>query len=378
MHCSAAYVHIPFCASKCPYCDFNSYASISHLADRFVDALCRQIQECPDAGTGPLRTVFFGGGTPSVLPPASLARILRALKSRFGLEDGAEVTLEANPESAAAGRLAALREAGFDRLSLGAQDFDDAMLRLLGRAHDHQRFLQAFRDARAAGFDNISFDLMFGLPGQTLEGLRRTLEEAVLLRPEHISAYCLTIEEGTPFHRLRQEGRLPLPDDDTQAAMFLLVRSVLEGAGYEHYEISNYALPGRRCRHNEVYWRNAPYRGFGPGAVEYTGGRRVMWEPDPAEFIRQVETSGAPREASSEELTPEQAAGESVMLGLRTADGADLEDISGRCKLDAFRLFAEEIGRFAACGLLERTGGRIRLTREGQLLADEVAAAFLR
>ncbi|MEJ5298190.1 MAG: radical SAM family heme chaperone HemW [Armatimonadota bacterium] len=378
MRCSAAYVHIPFCASKCPYCDFNSYAGISHLAARYVDALCRQIEESPPAGDGPLRTVFFGGGTPSLLSAESLVRILEALRSRFGLAEDAEVTLEANPESADPEELSRLRQAGFNRLSMGAQDFDDDLLRALGRAHDHRRFLQAFQDARAAGFDNISFDLMFALPGQTLDGLRRTLEAAIMLHPEHISAYCLTIEEGTAFHRMWQAGRLNLPGEEEQAEMFLLTRSMLEDAGYEHYEISNYALPGHRCRHNEVYWRNEPYRGFGPGAVEFVEGRRVMWERDPAEFIRQVEENGRAREVFSETLDAERAAGESTMLALRTADGADLAEISHRFGLDAEHLFRREIERYRASGLLVQGGCRIRLTRSGQLLADEVAAAFLR
>lgn len=378
MRCSAAYVHIPFCASKCPYCDFNSYAGISHLAARYVDALCRQIEESPPSCDGPLQTVFFGGGTPSLLPAESLVRILGALRSRFGLAENAEVTLEANPESAGPEKLVRLRQGGFNRLSMGAQDFDDDLLRVLGRAHDHHRFLQAFQDARAAGFDNISFDLMFALPGQTLDGLRRTLEAAIMLHPEHISAYCLTIEEGTAFHRMRQAGRLDLPGEEEQAEMFLLTRSLLEDAGYEHYEISNYALPGHRCRHNEVYWRNEPYRGFGPGAVEFVEGRRVMWERDPAEFIRQVEENGRAREVFSETLDAERAAGESMMLALRTADGADLEEISHRFGLDAEHLFRREIERYRASGLLEQGGSRIRLTRSGQLLADEVAAAFLR
>ncbi|BCW98895.1 MAG: coproporphyrinogen III oxidase [Armatimonadota bacterium] len=378
MRCSAAYVHIPFCASKCPYCDFNSYAGISHLASRYVGALCRQIQESPQAGDGPLRTVFFGGGTPSLLPAESLVQVLEALRNRFGIAEDAEVTLEANPESADPEKLARLRQGGFNRLSIGAQDFDDDLLRALGRAHDHRRFLQAFQDARAAGFENISFDLMFALPGQTLDGLRRTLEAAIGLCPEHISAYCLTIEEGTAFHRRRAAGRLDLPDEEAQADMFLLTRSLLEDAGYEHYEISNYALPGRRCRHNEVYWRNEPYRGFGPGAVEFVEGRRVMWERDPAEFIRQVEESGRAREVFSEMLPAEKAAGESLMLALRTADGANLEELSRRFGLDVENLFQPEIERYTAAGLLNRSGCRIRLTRSGQLLADEVAAAFLR
>jgi|YNPBryantNP2012_1023418.scaffolds.fasta_scaffold03241_4 oxygen-independent coproporphyrinogen-3 oxidase len=378
MRCCSAYIHIPFCRSKCPYCDFNSHAGISHLASRYVDALCRQIEESPDAETDALRTVFFGGGTPSLLPAEQLARILETLRNRFGLADGAEVTLEANPESAGAENLEALRRAGFNRLSLGAQDFDDGALRTLGRAHDHRTFLRAFHSARAAGFENISFDLMFALPDQTLEKLARTLEAAAGLRPEHISAYCLTIEEGTEFHRMREAGTLDLPDEETQAQMFLLTRSVLEGAGYEHYEISNYALPGRRCRHNEVYWRNGPYRGFGAGAVEFTGGRRVMWEKDPVAFIRQVEETGRAREASAETLPPERAAGETVMLALRTADGVCLQEISSRFGLDAHRLFRKEIERFSRAGLLEEIDGRIRLTRSGQLLADEVASAFLR
>jgi len=375
---TSAYVHIPFCAAKCGYCDFNSHAGLLDLAPRYLDAMRRQILACRGEPSGELRTVYFGGGTPTVLPAASLVLILGTLRETFGVASDAEITLEANPESATSEKLRELSEGGFNRISIGAQAFDDAMLRRLGRVHSHERFLQAFSDARDAGFDNISIDLMFALPGQSLADLRETLDLAVALRPEHISAYCLTIEEDTHFWRLVRDGLLTLPCEDLQAEMFQAVRRALTGAGYEHYEVSNFALPGRRCRHNEVYWRNEPYWGFGTGAVQYARGKRTKWESSPREYVAQMESHGWPRVEFSECLTPGQALGETAMLALRTSDGLDLRSASGRFGIDAERTYAAEIGRFCKAGMLAQTGRCIRLTDAGMLLADEVVSAFLR
>lgn len=372
----SAYVHVPFCRAKCGYCDFNSYAGLLHLAPRYADAICRQISATTPGGH-PLDTVYFGGGTPTTLPAASLARMLGALREFAGLAAGAETTLEANPESVSPELLAEARCAGFNRISIGCQSFDDAELRSLGRPHTAAQAVGSFQSARRAGFGNISMDLMFGLPGQTLAGFSCILEQAIALRPEHLSVYCLTIEEGTPFHEQARNGGLDVPNDDRLADMYLAAQQALDAAGYEHYEISNYALPGRRCRHNEGYWRNEPYFGFGPGAVQYVAGERVRWEPDPLAFVAQVEEYGRPRAESSERLESRALIGETAMLALRTADGLDLCGISRRFGQDAGALFSSQVRRFASAGLVRLSGSNVSLTSAGQLVANEVLAEFL-
>ncbi len=375
---TSTYIHIPFCAAKCGYCDFNSYAGLMPLAGRYVDALCRQIASADTELRQPLKTVFFGGGTPSILQARHLDQILTVICDTFGLAPDAEVTLEANPESATLEKLQKTREAGFNRISVGAQSFDDNMLHRIGRIHTHQKFLTALRNARRAGYGNVSFDLMFALPGQTLQDVYDTVMRAIDLDPEHISAYCLTVEEGTDFHRLFSAGALDVPGEELQAQMFLTIREALLQAGFEHYEISNYARPGRRCRHNEVYWRNEPYWGFGTGAVGYVNGRRMKWETNPARYIEQMESLGAAGEVEAEALESEELLGETAMLALRTSDGLNLTRASERFGIDAASLYAPEIRRFTAAGVLERANDTVRLTPDGLLLANEVIAEFLR
>ncbi|MCC6483714.1 MAG: radical SAM family heme chaperone HemW [Armatimonadetes bacterium] len=374
---TSAYIHIPFCAAKCGYCDFNSYAGLMPLADRYVEALCRHIETANAHLRAPLKTVFFGGGTPSILQARHLERILHCLRQTFGLDPDAEVTLEANPESATFQKLCKTREAGFNRISIGAQSFDDSVLESLGRVHTHQRFLSALADARRAGYANISFDLMFALPGQTLQNVLETVRQAIQLAPEHISAYCLTVEEGTDFHRLHRLGKLELPDEDLQAEMFLSIQSALTQANFEHYEISNYARPGFRCRHNEVYWRNEPYWGFGTGAVGYVQGQRTKWEINPRDYIEQIEQAGQPRVEESEKLEGRALLGETIMLALRTAEGIDLDSVSQRFGTDVAACYSGEIQRFSAAGVLQRSGSTLCLTKDGLLLANEILCEFL-
>lgn len=372
----AAYIHIPFCAAKCGYCDFNSYAGLMALAPDYVDALCRQISATGPSDI-PLKSVFFGGGTPSILQASHLRRILAALGEQFALDSSAEITMEANPESATAAKLEAAREMGFNRLSMGAQAFRDDLLQSLDRVHSHVTFLRAYNDARQVGFDNLSFDLMFALPGQTLKDWEETIQRAIELQPDHLSAYCLTLEEGTRFWELAARGDLVEADESLQAEMFLMCREMLTRAGYEHYEISNYALPDKRCRHNLVYWHNAPYYGFGTGAVSFTNGCRVKWETDPTSYVRQIQLTGYPEKSEAEEVSPETRLGESMMLGLRTADGVSLRRLSDDTGIDAETIYADTVTRHVQDGLLEKNGDSVRLTEKGLLLANEVAASFL-
>ena len=286
----ALYVHIPFCESKCPYCDFNTYAGIEALMPPYVAALAREVEQWGAwLGRPTLASVFFGGGTPSYLPPNDLRRLMDAVRSAFDLQDDAEATAEANPGDCTPERLLAMRRAGFNRISIGVQSFDDAELAMLGRRHDAERAAQAVRDARKAGFDNLSLDLMFGLPEQSVATWARSVEEAIRLQTDHLSAYALTLESGTPLEADVRFGRTPEPDPDLAADMYLRAQTVLAAAGLQQYEISNWAAPGRESTHNLAYWRGRPYLGVGPGAHSYLYGvgaldgvRRAVRQRQPA------------------------------------------------------------------------------------------------
>ncbi|MFN2225688.1 MAG: radical SAM family heme chaperone HemW, partial [Anaerolineae bacterium] len=255
------YVHIPFCQSRCRYCDFNTYAGLEGLFETYVRALVREITL---AGTARVSSVYIGGGTPTVLPLLSLIQILDAIQAGFDLAADAEVTIEANPGTVEAGTLAALRVRGVNRLSLGVQSFADGELRRLGRIHTAEQAAAGLAAARQAGFDNVSLDLIFGLPGQALADWRFSLECALALEPEHLSLYALSVEAGTPLARDIARGHLPMPDPDLAAEMYEMAAEVNAQAGYQHYEISNWARGwGRQCRHNLIYWRNEPYLGLG-------------------------------------------------------------------------------------------------------------------
>lgn len=377
------YLHIPFCAKKCYYCDFNTYAGLTGLAPAYLDALRRDMalraaQQTPLGvlGERPVRSVFIGGGTPTVLSGQELARLLAALHEQFDVLPDAEVTVEANPGTIDAAKLAALREAGVNRLSLGAQTFDPARLARLGRTHGPDDVRRGVAAARQAGFDNISLDLIFGLPEQTGADWERDLDEALALRPDHISAYSLIIEEGTPFHALYEAGRLPVPDDDVVADMLAITRQRLTAAGYEPYEISNYARPGRRSEHNQLYWRNEEYVGLGCGAVSYVGGRREMVERDPARYIEAVSAGEIPL-AEAETVDRATAMAETVMLGLRLASGVADASFRARFGQGLAETFPEALARHTGLGLLAWDGATLRLTEQGIAMANQVMMDFL-
>jgi oxygen-independent coproporphyrinogen-3 oxidase len=388
----ALYIHIPFCQAKCPYCDFNSYAGLEDLMASYVDALVAEMalwREVTDDARA--TTVFFGGGTPSFLPMAETERIFAALRRSFCLAPSAEITIEANPGSADSARLDGLRRIGFNRLSLGVQSFQVDELRLLGRIHSAAEARQAYRAARRAGFQNVNLDLIYGLPGQALATWQQTLAEAIALRPEHLSLYALTLEEGTPLARDVAGGRLPAPDPDLAADMYLWAGEALAAAGYDQYEISNWALPGHRCRHNLVYWRNQPYLGLGAGAHSCLGGFRFAAVRDPRAYIREVMAAvpGAsdnglaaflarlPHLEDVVQVTDSRAMAETAILGLRLTEGLSLAAFRRRFGVGLPSVYGPAVAELTALGLLERANGRLRLTPKGRLLGNEAFERFL-
>ncbi len=373
------YLHIPFCLARCGYCDFNTYLHDPELAGAYVETLRAEIAAWgarPALRGRPAATVFLGGGTPSLLPAEAVAAILDAVRAAFPPSPGAEVTLEANPGTVDRAKLAGFRAAGVNRLSLGVQAFQERLLRVAGRNHTAEAARRAVADARAAGFTNLSLDLIFALPGQTLDDWAASLDEAVALGPEHVSAYGLTYEEGTPFHRDRRAGRLRPVDEETEAAMFDLGIARLTAAGYEHYEISSFARRSRRSAHNQIYWRCGDYLGLGAGAHSCLGGRRFHNHRLPHDYIAAVRRNGS-AEAGAEELTPRQRLGEAMVLGLRLREGVDLEAVAAGFTPWGISPDARALERLEGAGLVERIGPRLRLTDRGVRLANEVFVALV-
>lgn len=377
------YVHIPYCRAKCPYCDFNVHVVPRRPEDRYVDALvaevARHAEREPFAGRR-IATVYFGGGTPSLFAPRSIERVLAACRRGFVIEPSAEVSLEANPENARVETLRGYLDAGVNRLSFGIESFQPHVLRRLGRMQTAGETRGAVPAAREAGFTNVSLDLMFAVPGQSLADWRNDLDLAVASGAEHLSAYNLTYEEGTPFDELRRSAKLAPLADDVEAAMFETARERLESAGYRAYEVSNFAKPGFESRHNRNYWRVGAYLGIGAGAHSHEprgcGARRSANEREPERYIRRIREQGV-AVASEESLERTAAAGEFVFLHLRTAEGVDEESFASRFRATVDELFPA-IRALVDEGLLERAEpSYIRLTRRGLLVADSVFTAFV-
>ena len=305
-----------------------------------------------------------------------MTTILRALQDSFRVKPNAEISSEANPSTVDAERFRAMREVGFNRLSIGVQSFNDRVLQQLDRTHSAREARNAVEMALAAGFRNLSLDLMFGLPSQTLADWRETVAQAIALDVPHLSTYALTLEPGTRFERLHAGGKLNLPDEEVELAMYEYAIEALTNSGYEHYEVSNFARPGFRSQHNLVYWRNEEYLGFGPGAVSFVNGRRWTNERNPALYAQKV-TRGQDLAVDCEELNPESALAETLIQGLRLRDGIEVAPAGSRFGVDAERKFEEKLRRLNERGLLERTNGRIRLTHNGLMLANDVALELL-
>jgi oxygen-independent coproporphyrinogen-3 oxidase len=373
------YIHVPFCRSKCPYCDFFSLPAAAGELAAYPGLLRRQLAAARRSGlwTGPFSTVFFGGGTPSLLPAAAVGELLAAAGDLFGLAPGAEITLEANPGTLSAQSLAGFRAAGVNRLSLGLQSLDARNLQRLGRGHSAAQGEEAVRLARGAGFDNVGLDLIYGLPGQTEAALAEEIGRFLALAPDHLSCYGLTVEEGTPFHRLQRSGALQLPEEETAADLFRLLDDRLPAAGLRHYEIANYALPGRECRHNLGYWARSPYLGLGGGAHSFLDrgwGERRAAAPDLERYRRLVE-EGAEATELLERFDRRGAMAETLYLGLRTAGGVEEAAFCARFGTGVAEAFPEGVRR--AGERLALRDGRWRFDLDGWLLYDHLITPFL-
>ena len=369
------YIHIPFCKSKCIYCDFYSLPRAEDRMDRYVSALCRQLAEIAQRTTAhTVDSVYLGGGTPSYLGEKRLRHILKTVKKHYHLSRDAEITLEANPDSAGDWRaLRSLRRAGMNRLSLGVQSADDGLLRTLGRPHTFAQAEEAAAAARRARIRNLSLDLIYGLPGQDLTGWKDTLERAAALEPEHLSCYGLKVEEGTPLWDMQE--KMDLPDDDAQADMYLWTVERLRALGYEQYEISNFARPGRASRHNMKYWTLCEYAGFGPGAHSDLGDVRYAYLPSLDTYCAGVEAGVSVLE-SSEHIPPRERDIEYVMLGLRLTQGISRQEFENRYRLP-FAPIQSVLERFRATGHAALVGGRWRLTPEGFLVSNQIIGQAL-
>lgn len=394
MNACSIYLHIPFCRHRCCYCDFNTYAGQEGLIPAYVSALCREIELLAAAADQPFPvcTIFFGGGTPSLLPAEHVQRILGILDDRFKLQSGAEITLEANPGTLSPGYLRELRSSGLTRLSLGMQSANPHELALLERGHGYEDVANAVAWSRQAGFENLSLDLIFGLPYQTMRSWQQNLRLAVGLQPEHLSLYALALEQGTPMQSWVANGLLSQPDGDLAAEMYEWADEYLGESGYEQYEISNWARTSRpgadlRCQHNLQYWRNLPYLGLGAGAHGYAGGARTANVLSPAAYIQRLQNGCSrqfprtPATANLQIIDKETEMGETMMMGLRlTQEGVSKAIFKERFGMSLEEKYGAEIRELQSIALLKWAGkdhDRLRLTSRGRLLANRVFMQFI-
>ncbi len=370
---ASIYVHLPFCPYVCPYCDFAKWPYAQRSAERYLAALHAEIAMAPAvAGT----TVFFGGGTPNTYGAGALVGVLEALRARFGIADDAEVSVEVNPDLALCEAFPALRAAGVNRLSIGVQSFDAGELRTLGRRHAPADVATVVGRARAAGFDNVSIDLMFGVPGQTEASWSASLDQAFALGVDHLSAYGLTVEDGTPYARWYAREPGAFFDDEREARLYALAIERAARAGFEHYEISNFARPGRRCAHNENYWHNGSYVGLGVGAASYLDGVRSTHTRELDEYCTAA-AAGSVIPGECEKLVGDERTGEATMLALRTLEGVDTREFQARYDVDFHQRYRSVIADLLSAGMLRITGERVQLTERGRFLANDVCGAFL-
>jgi oxygen-independent coproporphyrinogen-3 oxidase len=370
---AGVYVHLPFCPYVCPYCDFAKWAYAPRGAERYLAALQAEIAAAPAVrGT----TIFFGGGTPNTYPAATIGALIHALRTRFSIPPGGEISVEVNPDLALCEELPALRAAGVNRLSIGVQSLHGNELRALGRRHTAQDVEIVVARARAAGFTNISIDLMFGVPGQTEASWRDSLDRALALGIDHLSTYGLTIEAGTPYARWYERDPGAFFDDGSEARLYAAAIERAARAGFEHYEISNFARPGYRCAHNENYWRNGSYLGLGVGAASYLAGVRSTHTRE-LEAYCAAALGGGEIPGESEQLAGDERTGEATMLALRTLEGVDTREFRERYDVDFHARYAGVIAELTAAGMLHIAGERVQLTERGRFLANDVCGAFL-
>jgi len=374
----SVYAHVPFCKSKCPYCDFNSIESGNVPEKDYARALVEELgfilkNEDSVITKGPLKTLYMGGGTPSLIEAKTAGVIIEGVFNAIPALKDVEITIEANPDTVNLEKLRGFRNAGINRISIGAQSFDDKSLRALGRTHDAAKSVLAVINAEKAGFENTGIDLIFGIPGQSLSSWQGTLKKTIELLPKHVSVYCLKIEEGTPFGEMRKKGKIKTMPEELEIEMYLAAIEMLKHAGYVHYEISNLSLPGFESRHNTNYWKGGDYIGLGAGAHSYCGrngwGKRWWNEKDPYLYM-ELARKGKSAIAGSEILAKEQAVAEGIFLGLRVIEGMDEKEFEARFGIRVGD--AMDVEGFITEGLLARQGGVLRLTQRGILLSNEV------
>jgi oxygen-independent coproporphyrinogen-3 oxidase len=368
------YVHVPFCSAICNYCNFNRGLLDEALKTRFVDAVCQEIESRGEPVAAD--SIFFGGGTPSLLTEAEVARIVGACRAAFDVTPDAEVTLEANPESVSQDSLEHFRRSGVNRLSFGVQSFRDGELKRLGRLHSAERAVEAIRLARAAGFDNISLDLMMWLPGQDVRQWLGSVEDAIGVGPEHMSLYILEVYPHLPLKQDIDRFGWPQESDEGVADMYEMAMAMLESAGYEQYEISNVCRPGRQSRHNIKYWSDGDWLGFGPGAHSTWQGTRWRTVASTDDYIQRI-SEGLPVTVDRRTLSNDERLGDALFTGLRMRDGIDLEILSKRYGVDVWHRFGVRLAPYLDAGLLLRQDERLWLTRKGMLLANEVMSVFV-
>ena len=380
------YLHIPFCQHRCSYCDFNTYTSLGDLKEPYTAALCREIEQVGALAKTrlPVHTIFFGGGTPSLMTPMQIGRILDAVRQSFALDAAAEITMEANPGTVDENYLTAVRTLGVNRLSFGVQSAIASELALLEREHDFPDVIQAMKLSRAAGFDNISLDLIYGVPGQTLASWEQSVQAALALEPEHLSLYCLTIEPGTPMNRWLGNGRIQPPDPDLAADQYELASDIMAAHGFEQYEISNWALPSRACAHNLTYWRNQAYLGLGAGAHGSANGYRYAIVKQPRVYIRRMENESigpfpvSAAVADYHAVDQTEAMADTIITQLRLLqEGLDLGAFRANFGQSLDEAFNGTASQLMEWGLLAEGNGRLRLTKKGRFLSNQVFYRFM-
>lgn len=395
---TAIYVHIPFCKQKCHYCDFNSYPGMESLFDAYVSALIKEIDirvngadvvakgvateensaKAANSASRRIQSVYFGGGTPVLIGPDRMAHLIDRIKDGFDVDSDAEITIEANPEAISFEAMRQLKDAGVNRVSIGFQSLDEECLRVLGRKHTASKAIASFLETRQAGFDNVNIDLIFGVPSQSLANWALNLEQVAALNPEHISCYALSIEEKTPLEKMIDAGEVESPDEEIQADMMMYTRESLMDSDYEHYEVSNYAKPGKVCRHNLAYWNNDDYLGLGAGAHSKINGVRYANIGNPKAYIEAVESGDSSAFIETENvLSVEEQLGDAIFLGLRKISGIDINEFKKRYGCDILKVYASEIEELVRDGLLIVNDGTIRLSSNGILLGNEVFARFV-
>jgi oxygen-independent coproporphyrinogen III oxidase len=379
------YLHIPFCTTKCTYCAFNTYTHLETLIPAFVDAMTREVEFLASGleAKAEVGTIFFGGGTPTLLTAEQLGQIIESINRGFKVLPDAEITAEANPNDLELDYLKALRSKGINRLSIGMQSSNPQELRLFARRHDYETVIRVVPLARVAGFDNLNLDLIYGIPEQTLETWRETLDAALQLTPEHISLYALGLEDGTPLKAWVEQGRVPSPDDDLTADMYDLATELLADAGYEQYEISNWSKPGCESQHNLQYWKNLPYAGLGPGGHGYAGGVRYATVLSPQRYIKVIQDAVASGHRYDFPYTPattdavvvdqKSEIAETLIMGLRLVKaGIHRAQFLERFNVDVVDLHRETLEKYARYGLLQITDERVHLTQQGRLLSNTI------